>query len=141
MADNKTWLERIRKQLDASHSAAADYWNSLLPEWRGVVLHAASIHNTGTFKPYLANYSWNELYAHIGCRGMTQLRTGIIRARNMLNEFGPLGRSEFTRRTASRQEPSRPNITPGQEMVIASALLVQLEQQLANKQSKREAGQ
>lgn len=143
MADNKVWLERIRKQLDSSHSVAANYWDSLLPEWRGVVLHAASVHNTGTFKPYLAQYSWNELYAHIGCRGMTQLRLGILRARNMLNEFGPLERRDFTRRTANRPSIACQKSKRGAEMVIAPEMLkvLAMREHINNSQNTLESEQ
>lgn len=65
---------------------------------------------------------------------MAQLRIGILRARNMFNAFGPLGRNEFTRRTAHRAAPSRPSVTPGQELVIAPETLRQLERLLAQRE-------
>ncbi|HGH4658434.1 TPA: hypothetical protein ACJIWY_001350 [Enterobacter bugandensis] len=128
MADNKEWLARIRKQINPSHSAAADFWDSLQPEWRGVVLHAAAISGTCELKATLAKCSWSELYARVGVRGMTQIRTGIQLARNTFGGFGSLRREDFVPRTANRQQKLCVPVKNGPEMVIAPQILHVLEQ-------------
>jgi len=128
VADNKEWLARIRKQINPSHSAAADFWDSLQPEWRGVVLHAAAISGTCELKATLAKCSWSELYARVGVRGMTQIRTGIQLARNTFGGFGSLRRDDFLPRTANRQEKPCVPVKNGPEMVIAPQILQIMEQ-------------
>ncbi|EOY4357703.1 hypothetical protein ACP51C_002595 [Cronobacter sakazakii] len=103
MADNKEWIERIRKQVNPNHSAAADFWDAMKPEWRGVVLHAASITGSVSLGASLTKCSWSELYARVDSRGMAQIRLGIQQARNIFSGFGTLRRDDFTRRTANRQ--------------------------------------
>ncbi|MBH3126140.1 hypothetical protein I5R16_04600 [Serratia marcescens] len=39
MADNNYWLAKIRAQVCPEHSEAADFWNGLSPEWRGVTMY------------------------------------------------------------------------------------------------------
>lgn len=123
MADNKTWLNRLRNQINPSHSDAADFWDSLQPEWRGVVLHAASIAGTNSFERSLAKCCWRELYSRVDSRGIAQMRIGIQQARNVFNGFGTLRRDDFTRRTTQR--PDKPAIPErrGPEMLIAPHIL------------------
>ncbi|WP_201260688.1 hypothetical protein [Cronobacter sakazakii] len=135
MADNNEWLARIRKQINPSHSAAADFWDSLQPEWRGVVLHAASVSGTVSLGSHLTKCSWSELYARVDSRGMAQIRLGIQQARNVFAGFGSLRRDDFVRRTANRQVKPCAPVKSGPEMVIAPHILQLIEQreQLHNK--------
>lgn len=128
MADGLVWCERMRKQINPSHSAAADFWDSLQPEWRGVVLHAAAISGTCELKSTLAKCNWRELYARVGVRGMVQIRTGIQQARNMFGGFGSLRRDDFVPRTANRKAKPCVPVKNGPEMVIAPQILQILEQ-------------
>lgn len=138
MATNQEWLKRIRNQINARHSDAADYWDSLNDKWRGVVLHAASISGTETFRPHLANCSWRELYERLDSRGMSQLRTGIQQARNVFEGFGALPRDGFTRRTSERPVKQQVSLKLGPQMVIAPDILKVLDarEQLKQQQEK-----
>lgn len=126
MSNNQAWLERIKKQINPNHSDAADYWDSLKPEWRGVVLHAASITGTAGFSAHLAQCNWAELYSRVDSRGMAQIRTGIQTARGIFQGFGSLRHSDFVRRTTCRPEKSRAPIKRGADMVIAPEILAAL---------------
>ncbi len=139
MATNQEWLKRIRRQINSKHSEAANYWDSLNEEWRGVVLHAASIAGTESFKPHLAKCDWCELYQRLDCRGMSQLRTGIQKARNVFNGFGSLSRDDFTRRTADRPAKAVVPARNSQPMVIAPHIVQALaaREQLRNQQEKQ----
>jgi len=100
MRSNQEWLELIREQINPNFSDAAKYWDSLKPELRGVVLHAASVHGGEALSAHLAKCSWSELYARLDHRRMMQLRSGIQHARNLFAGFGSLRERDFAPRTA-----------------------------------------
>ncbi|BCG10869.1 hypothetical protein [Buttiauxella agrestis] len=128
MATSREWLDRINKQLFPNHSAAASTWDSLQPEQRGLVLHAASISGTQVFKASLSNCNWRELYDRVGIRGMSQIRTGLQQARNLFNGFGTLRHNDFAPRTANRPEKRKAPVKRGPEMIIAPQILHEIEQ-------------
>lgn len=120
---NLAQLARIKRKYFSNSSAAADWWDKLTPEWRGVVLHAAGV-NSGSdvFKAALSRCSWRELYERLDYRAMIQLRQGISHARATFEGFGSLRDSDFSRRTAARQEPRQkcnPIHTSEVQMVVA----------------------
>lgn len=126
-------LERIRRKHFSSHSDAADWWDKLTPDWRGVVLHAAAINSgSGAFKAHLSKCCWRELFERLDYREMIQLRQGISRARLTFSGFGSLRDSDFSRRTADRPEKQHSPIRSrnGVQMVVAPQMVNQmLEQQ------------
>ncbi|EGT1499426.1 hypothetical protein I3G67_001680 [Salmonella enterica] len=96
-------LKKIRRKYFSTSSEAAEWWDNLIPEWRGVVLHAAAINSrSGVFKRSLSNCCWRELFERLEYRDMIQLRQGISRARLTFSGFGSLRDSDFSRRTAER---------------------------------------
>lgn len=98
------WLRRIHCQMNSQNSKAADWWDKLTPEWRGVVLHAAAVHSGGqSFRAHLSKCSWRELYARLDYRSMIQLRRGISRARLVFGGFGSLRDADFSPRKASNR--------------------------------------
>lgn len=138
MADNKKWLERIRQQLNCGQSKAADYWDSLRPEMRGLVLHAASLSGSQNFSHHLSGCNWRELYGRVDSRGMVQLRTGIQMARDMFEGFGSLSRSSFTRSTTQRPDSKASPVCRGQEMVVAPHIIMPL---IGGEQDKNQSGE
>ena len=138
MADNQKWLERIRQQINSKQSKAADFWDSLKPEMRGLVLHAASLSGSQNFNHHLSVCNWRELYARIDSRGMVQLRTGIQMARDMFDGFGSLSRTSFTRRTSERPDCNATPICQRQEMVIAPHIIMPL---TAGEHERNQAGE
>lgn len=94
-------LKQIRRKYFNTSSEAADWWDKLTPEWRGVVLHAAAV-NSGlsVFKAHLSKCCWRELFERLDYRAMIQLRCGISRARLTMNGFGSLRDSDFSKSTA-----------------------------------------
>lgn len=75
-------LKKIRRKYFNTSSEAADWWDKLTPEWRGVVLHAAAVNSGMTvFKAHLSKCCWRELFERLDYRAMIQLRCGISRAR------------------------------------------------------------
>lgn len=129
MASNEVWLSRIRRQHFSNRSEAADWWDKLSPEWRGVVLHAAAVNSgAGVFKAHLSNCCWTELFERLDYRAMIQLRQGISRARLTLEGFGTLRDSDFSRRTTNRPEVKKVHVGRGVKMVIAPEILYAIEQ-------------
>lgn len=126
-------LERIRRKHFSTHSDAADWWDKLTPDWRGVVLHAAAIYSgSGAFKAHLSKCCWRELFERLDYREMIQLRQGISRARLTFSGFGSLRDSDFSRRTADRPvKEARPiRSSNGVQMVVAPQMVSRmLEQQ------------
>ncbi|WBT22648.1 hypothetical protein [Enterobacter hormaechei] len=130
-------LKNIRRKYWSDRSEAADWWDKLTPEWRGVVLHAAAVASgLDVFKAHLCKYCWSELFERLGYRAMIQLRQGISRARLTFEGFGSLCDSDFSKRTANR--PARV-VNPiysnnGVQMVIAPQFVskMQLLQQQEN---------
>lgn len=62
-------LKQIRRKYFSESSEAAEWWDNLTPEWRGVVLHAAAVTSgTGAFKAHLSKCCWRELYDRLGYR-------------------------------------------------------------------------
>lgn len=58
-------LKQIRRKYFSESSEAAEWWDNLTPEWRGVVLHAAAVTSgVGAFKAHLSKCCWRELYEH-----------------------------------------------------------------------------
>lgn len=102
MPSNLERIQTLREQLFPGHSEAAKYWDSLKPEWRGLVLHAASLHGAEALSSGLAECNWYELYARLDHRRMLQLRAGIQHARNLFAGFGSLRQQDFSPRTARR---------------------------------------
>ena len=49
------WLGNIRRKYWSEKSEAAEWWDKLTPEWRGVVLHAAAVASgMDVFKAHLS---------------------------------------------------------------------------------------
>lgn len=122
---NLAQLARIKRKYFSNSSAAADWWDKLTPQWRGVVLHAAGV-NSGSdvFKAALSRCSWRELFERLDYRAMIQLRQGISHARVTFEGFGSLRDSDFSRRTAARPEQdkhSNPIFSGTVQMVVAPA--------------------
>lgn len=101
------------------HSEAAKYWDSLKPEWRRLVLHAASLHGAEALSSGLAECNWRELYARLDHRRMLQLRAGIQHARNLFAGFGSLRQQDFSPRTARRI--TNKTCTPQQSAAVLPA--------------------
>ncbi|QCT18503.1 hypothetical protein FEM41_02030 [Jejubacter calystegiae] len=123
MADTDFWLQKIREQVCPNHSDAADYWDSLTPEWRGLVLHAAAICGRRELKPSLARCTWAELFTRTDPRTILQIRRGIQHGRRVFAGFGSLRDSDFSARTAKRDRKPEPAQKRGIEMVIAPDIL------------------
>lgn len=132
MAVNQTQQEKnlaqiglIKFKFFSDSSAAADWWNQLRPEWRGVVLHAAGISSgSDAFPAALCRCSWRELFARLDYRTMNQLRLGISHARCVFEGFGSLHQRDFSRRTAARPEQAKqgnPIFSGTVQMVVAPA--------------------
>lgn len=125
-------LDNIRRKYFSSSSEAADWWDKLNPEWRGVVLHAAAV-ATGSdvFKAHLSKCSWRELFERLDYRAMIQIRQGISRARLTFEGFGSLCDSDFSKRSANRQVkkvyPIHSN--NGVQMIIAPHIVQKMQQQ------------
>ncbi|KLW25406.1 MULTISPECIES: hypothetical protein [Enterobacter cloacae complex] len=124
-------LDNIRRKYFSSSSEAADWWDKLNPEWRGVVLHAAAV-ATGSdvFKAHLSKCSWRELFERLDYRAMIQIRQGISRARLTFEGFGSLCDSDFSKRSANRQVkkvyPIHSN--NGVQMIIAPHIVQKMQQ-------------
>lgn len=113
---SKEWIAHLRDQVNPNHSDAAKYWDGLKPEWRGVVLHAASLCGRQMLNASLAECSWRELYARVDHHGMMQLRNGIQKARNTFGGFGTLRERDFAPRTVNHDRQKQP------QQIIAPAL-------------------
>ncbi|WP_447880023.1 hypothetical protein [Serratia fonticola] len=138
MADNTYWLAKIRAQVCPEQSAAADFWNNLSPEWRGVVIHAAALEGREELKAHLSNCLWLELFERLPPSAIMQIRTGIQKARNVFAGFGSLRESDFQRKGTRRNiRPHRP-IHKQIEMVAAPHTLRILEQQRSLKNQAEE---
>lgn len=118
MPSNLERIQQLRDQLFPDHSDAAKYWDSLTPEWRGVVLHAVSVYGRDLLNASLANCNWRELYARLDHRRMMQIRTGIQHARNLFAGFGSLRERDFAPRTARNPDKT----SPQQNFATAPAL-------------------
>lgn len=125
-------LRNIRRKYFSSSSEAADWWDKLNPEWRGVVLHAAAVASgSDVFKAHLCKCSWRELFERLDYRAMIYLRQGISRARMTFEGFGSLRDSDFSSRTASRPiKKARPvSSGNGVQMIIAPHIVQKMQQQ------------
>ncbi|EPU1406440.1 hypothetical protein ACVUP9_002956 [Klebsiella pneumoniae] len=125
-------LRNIRRKYFSSSSEAADWWDKLNPEWRGVVLHAAAVASgSDVFKAHLCKCSWRELFERLDYRAMIHLRQGISRARMTFEGFGSLRDSDFSSRTASRPiKKARPASSGnGVQMIIAPHIVQKMQQQ------------
>lgn len=125
-------LKKIRRKHWSDRSAAADWWNKLTPEWRGVVLHAAAVvSGSDAFKAHLCKCCWRELFERLDYRAMIQLRQGISRARLTFEGFGSLCDSDFSKRTAKRQVKEAHPIrsSNGVQMIIAPHIVHKMQQQ------------
>lgn len=125
-------LRNIRRKYFSSSSEAADWWDKLNPEWRGVVLHAAAVASgSDVFKAHLCKCSWRELFERLDYRAMIHLRQGISRARITFEGFGSLRDSDFSSRTASRPiKKARPvSNGNGVQMIIAPHIVQKMQQQ------------
>lgn len=125
-------LKQIRRKYFSESSEAAEWWDNLTPEWRGVVLHAAAVTSgTRAFKAHLSKCCWRELYERLGYRDMILLRQGISRARLTFDGFGSLRDSDFSKRTANRPIKKVHPIysSSGVQMVIAPHIVQKLQQQ------------
>jgi len=122
---NLAQLARIRRKHFSNSSAAADWWDKLTPQWRGVVLHAAGVNSgSDSFKAALSRCSWRELFERLDYRAMIQLRQGISHARVTFEGFGSLSDRDFSRRTAARPEQGKqgnPIFSGTVQMVVAPA--------------------
>lgn len=125
-------LRNIRRKYFSNSSEAANWWDKLNPEWRGVVLHATAV-ATGSdvFKAYLAKCCWRELFERLDYRAMIHLRQGISRARLTFDGFGSLCDSDFSKRSANRPIkkalPIHSNNRP--QMIIAPHIVHKMQQQ------------
>lgn len=128
-------LRNIRRKYFSNSSEAAEWWDKLTPEWRGVVLHAAAV-TTGSdvFKAHLCKCCWRELFERLDYRAMIQLRQGISRARLTFKGFGSLCDSDFSKRSVNRQViKARPiHDRNGVQMIIAPQIVHKLLQQQEN---------
>jgi len=125
-------LRNIRRKYFSSSSEAADWWDKLNPEWRGVVLHAAAVASgLDVFKAHLCKCSWRELFERLDYRAMIQLRQGISRARMTFEGFGSLRDSDFSSRTASRPIKKTRPVSSGNgiQMIIAPHIVQKMQQQ------------
>ncbi|ECQ3780107.1 hypothetical protein OPN70_004185 [Salmonella enterica] len=126
------WLEHMRRKHWSEKSEAAEWWDKLTPEWRGVVLHATAV-NSGldVFKAHLCKCCWHELYTRLNYREMNQLKLGISRARLTFDGFGSLRDSDFSRRTANRPAKVVHPIhsSNGVQMIIAPHIVHKMQQQ------------
>ncbi|WP_370612710.1 hypothetical protein [Citrobacter portucalensis] len=125
-------LKQIRRKYFSESSEAAEWWDNLTPEWRGVVLHAAAVTSGAVaFKAHLSKCCWRELYERLGYRDMILLRQGISRARLTFEGFGSLRDSDFSKRTANRPIKKVHPIysSSGVQMVIAPHIVHKLQQQ------------
>lgn len=124
-------LKKIRRKYFSSSSEAADWWDKLNPEWRGVVLHAAAV-ATGSdvFKAHLCKCCWNELFERLDYRAMIQIRQGISRARLTFEGFGSLRDGDFSRRSADRPiKKVYPIHSNSVQMVVAPHIVQKMQQQ------------
>lgn len=124
-------LKQIRRKYFSESSKAAEWWDNLTPEWRGVVLHAAAITSgSRVFKAHLCKCCWREIYERLGYRYMIQLRQGISRARLTFDGFGCLCDSDFSKRTANRPIKKAHPIcsNSGVQMVIAPHIVHKFQQ-------------
>lgn len=138
MADNSYWLAKIRAQVCPEQSAAADFWNSLSPEWRGVVIHAAALEGREELQAHLSNCLWLELFERLTPSAIMQIRTGIQKARNVFAGFGSLRESDFQRKGTRRNIRPRRPIHKQIEMVAAPHTLRNFEQQHSLKNQAEE---
>lgn len=118
MRSSPEHVREVISQFFPERSEAAKYWDSLKPEWRGVVLHAVSVYGEDLLNASLANCSWRELYARLDHRRMMQLRSGIREARNLFAGFGSLREQDFAPRTARNPDQK----SPQQNFATAPAL-------------------
>lgn len=88
MRSSPEYVRNIINKWFPERSEAAVYWDSLKPEWRGVVLHAASVNGCEALSARLAKCNWRELYSRLDHRRMLQLRAGIQHARTLFAGFG-----------------------------------------------------
>ncbi|MBG0638240.1 hypothetical protein I4P06_09480 [Enterobacter asburiae] len=126
------WLGNIRRKYWSEKSEAAEWWDKLTPEWRGVVLHAAAVASgMDVFKAHLCKCCWSELFERLDYRAMIQLRQGISRARLTFEGFGSLIDSDFSKRSANRQvKKAHPiNSSNGVQMIIAPQIVHKMQQQ------------
>lgn len=126
------WLGNIRRKYWSEKSEAAEWWDKLTPEWRGVVLHAAAVASgMDVFKAHLCKCCWSELFERLDYRAMIQLRQGISRARLTFEGFGSLSDSDFSKRSANRQVKKTHPIhsSNGVQMIIAPHIVHKMQQQ------------
>lgn len=124
-------LRNIRRKYFSNSSEAADWWDNLTAEWRGVVLYAAAVSSgTGVFKAHLSKCCWRELFERLDYRDMIHLRQGISRARLTFEGFGSLRDSDFSKRTADRpiKKVYPIHTNNGLQMVIAPHIVNKLQQ-------------
>ncbi|RTF37320.1 hypothetical protein D9B83_14015 [Serratia marcescens] len=129
MADNNYWLAKIRAQVCPEHSEAADFWNGLSPEWRGVVIHAAALEGREELKASLSNCLWRELFERLPPQAIMQIRAGIQKARNVFGGFGSLRESDFQRKGTRRNMKEHHPVRKQVEMVAAPHIIRILERQ------------
>lgn len=130
-------LRNIRRKMYPAHSVAAEWWDKLMPEWRGVVLYAAAVTSgAGQFPASLSNYCWAELYERLDYKAMFQLRQGISRARQTFAGFGTLCDADFSRRTANRPIKNSAPVQGkhGVQMVVAPQFVHQMLKQQEEQQ-------
>ena len=126
------WLEYMRRKYRSEKSEAAEWWDKMTPEWRGVVLHAAAVvSGADVFKAHLCKCCWHELYSRLNYREMIQLKRGISRARLTFEGFGSLRDSDFSKRSANRPEKVVYPIhsSNGVQMIIAPHIVHKMQQQ------------
>lgn len=132
MRSSPEYVREVLSPFFPEHSEAAKYWDSLSPELRGVVLHAASVHSGDVLTASLAKCNWGELYARLDYRRMMSLRSGIIRARSLFAGFGSLRDRDFAPHTArsSNIRPQPEVCHPASTLPVQTAALVEGRNQL-----------
>lgn len=124
-------IGQIRRKYFNHNSKAADWWDQLRPEWRGLVLYAAGICSSrGVHGSHLSKCSWQELSERLDYRAMIGLKRGIAFARQIFEGFGPMPDSDFSRRTTNRAKKTVYPIkgSGSVEMVIAPHIVNRLQQ-------------
>ncbi|EKS7779993.1 hypothetical protein ACOGYG_002601 [Edwardsiella piscicida] len=79
------WVGQLRQQLDPHHNSGRKAWETMTPEQRGLVLHAAGL------SPVLCRYDWGD----IGADDLRRLFRGIQRLKALIGRFDTVRQDEF----------------------------------------------
>lgn len=133
-------IQELRDELFPDYSAAGKYWDSLTPDWRGVVLYAATLCGAQKLDARLSRCSWQGLHERIDHHGMMQLRAGILKARHHFGAFGSLPERDFAPRTVNRSVRRQRPVTCQAEAKLSPhiAALIDSRNQLRQHQKQGE---